>query len=146
MQRHFFKIKFVFFLYLRLSKSRDVTDESNTILTEWKLFETTVFWHSCKWNRCCFEIFWLGNENTRLYLAKTKQSSYYFNLFHESNLLSYLCWLTHPSLNVSTPTFYHAIVHLVLSIREHRRLFVTDLRDNNCLCFYQRKPTWKSKA
>jgi hypothetical protein len=30
------------------SKSRDVADESNTILTEWKLFETTVFWHSCK--------------------------------------------------------------------------------------------------
>jgi hypothetical protein len=87
------------------SKSRDVADESNTILTEWKLFETTVFWHSCKWNRCRFEIIWLGNENTRLYLTKTKQSSYYFNLFQESNLLSYLCWLTHPGLNVSTPTF-----------------------------------------
>jgi hypothetical protein len=44
---------------------------------------------------------WLGNENTRFYLRKTKQSSYYLNLFHESNLLSYLCWLTNPGLNVS---------------------------------------------
>jgi hypothetical protein len=62
-------------------------------------------WRNCKWNRCCFEIFWLGNENTRFYLTKTKQSGYYLNLFHESNLLSYLCWLTHPGLNVNAPTF-----------------------------------------
>jgi hypothetical protein len=46
-----------------------------------------------------------GNENTRFYLTKTKQSGYYLNLFHESNLLSYLCWLTHPGLNVSALTF-----------------------------------------
>jgi hypothetical protein len=26
------------------SKSRDLADEHNTILTEWKWFETTVFW------------------------------------------------------------------------------------------------------
>jgi hypothetical protein len=37
-----------------------------------------------------------GNENTRFYLTKTK---------HESNLLSYLCWLTHPGLKVSALTF-----------------------------------------
>jgi hypothetical protein len=43
--------------------------------------------------------------STRFYLIKTKQSGYYLNLFHESNLLSYLCWLTHPGLNVCAPTF-----------------------------------------
>jgi hypothetical protein len=35
---------------------------------------------NCKWNRCSFEIFWLGNENTSFNFTKTKQSSYYLNL------------------------------------------------------------------
>jgi len=34
-------------------------------------------WRSCKWNRCSFEIFWLGNENTSFNFTKSKQSSYY---------------------------------------------------------------------
>jgi hypothetical protein len=36
-------------------------------------------------------------KNIVFLLRKTKQSSYYLNLFHESNLLSYLCWLTFKS-------------------------------------------------
>jgi len=62
-------------------------------------------WRSCKWNRCSFEIFWLENENTRFYFTKTKQSSYYLNLFHERIYFRIYVGFPHPGLNVSPQHF-----------------------------------------
>jgi hypothetical protein len=51
-------------------------------------------------------IFFLhGNENTRLYFTKTKQSSYYLNLFHESIYFRIYVGFPHPGLNVSPQHF-----------------------------------------
>jgi hypothetical protein len=63
----------------------------------------------------------------------TKQSGYYLNLFHERNLLSYLCWLTHPGLNVSAPTFKSCDQY----IRE------TDARNRESVCGL---PEWSTEA
>jgi len=78
-------------------------------------------WRSCKWNRCSFEIVWLGNKNTRFYLTKTKQSSYYLNLVHESIYFRIYVGFPHPGLNVSAPTF-------LVSLRE------TDARYSPSVC------------
>jgi hypothetical protein len=63
-------------------------------------------------------------QDTRFYFTKTKQSGYYLNLFHESNLLSYLCWLTHLGLNVSAPTFKSC----------DQYIFETDARNRESVC------------
>ena len=48
-----------------------------------------------------FDFFLHGNENTRFYFTKTKQSSYYLNLFHESIYFHIYVGFPHPGLNVS---------------------------------------------
>ena len=45
-------------------------------------------------------------------------------IFHESNLLSYLCWLTHLGLNVSAPTFKSC----------DQYIFETDARNRESVC------------
>ena len=49
--------------------------------------------------------FYLLNENTIFYLMKTKQSCYYFNLFHESIYVRIYVGFTHVGLNVRAYTF-----------------------------------------
>ena len=80
-------------------------------------------WRSCKWNRCSFEIFCLGNENTRFYLAKTKQSSYNLNLSHESIYFRIYVGFPHPGLNVSPNIFSPAFF-----------LVSTDARNSPSVC------------
>jgi hypothetical protein len=52
-----------------------------------------------------FDFFLHGNENTRFYFTKTKQSSYYLNLFHESIYFRIYVGFPHPGLNVSPQHF-----------------------------------------
>jgi hypothetical protein len=47
----------------------------------------------------------LGNENTSFNFTKTKQSSYYLNLFHESIYFRICVGFPHPGLNVSPQHF-----------------------------------------
>ena len=62
-------------------------------------------WRSCKWHRCSFDIFWLGNNNTSFNFTKTKKNSYYLNLFHERIYFRIYVGFPHPRLNVSPNTF-----------------------------------------
>ena len=54
-----------------------------------------------------------GNENTRFYFKKTKQISYYLNLYHESIYFRIYVGFPHPGLNVSPNIFSPAGFFLV---------------------------------
>jgi hypothetical protein len=86
----------------------NITKSETNCPWRWQWYEfvltqdVTILFYANLPNRCIF--FNLLNENTIFYFIKTKQSCYYF-FFSWKYLLSYLCWLTHPGLNVSAPTF-----------------------------------------
>ena len=64
-----------------------------------------------------------GNENTRFYFTKTKQNSYYLNLFHESIYFRIYVGFPHPGLNVSPNIFSPAFF-----------LVSTDARNSPSVC------------
>jgi hypothetical protein len=61
-----------------------------------------------------FDFFLHGNENTRFYFTKTKQSSYYLNLFHGSIYFLIYVGFPHPGLNVS-PQHIESRVFFIVS-------------------------------
>jgi hypothetical protein len=71
------------------------------------------------------KFFWLGNENTRFYLTKTKQSGYYLNLFHESNGRLY----RGPSKDSS----YQVLIHLARRFQRWKLFRNQQIRNKNGL-------------
>ena len=98
-------LKIDFFKFVKCLKSSKKTIFSLIFGEFYLLYRKLLLLHSpliivSKW----MYYFNLLNKNTIFLFIKTKQSCYYL-IFSWKYLLSYLCWLTHPGLNVSAPTF-----------------------------------------
>ena len=78
------------------------------VLIDIRCLSTNMYLHS-EYRQILCEFFLHGNENTRFYFTKTKRSSYYLNLFHESIYFRNYVGFPHPGLNVSPNIFSPAV-------------------------------------